>query len=284
MQIQRQYLYLQTELRPRYGEGEARAIARAVVEDAFGWRPGRADRVLSDEEVDRWQQIQERLLAGEPVQYVVNTAHFYGLQLYVDPAVLIPRPETEELVEWIIDSLRPLHTRTEKLKLLDIGTGSGCIPLALKKELPRLQVTGADVSEAALAVAARNAQQLGLEVAWQSMDVLDESQWPGPGSLDAVVSNPPYIPRSEAGLMPDHVRRYEPELALFVDHADALLFYHRIAALARRCLRPGGYLFFECNEFNAPAVKKLAGAAGLTNAELRTDLQGKDRMVRAQLT
>ncbi|MEL7247899.1 MAG: peptide chain release factor N(5)-glutamine methyltransferase [Bacteroidota bacterium] len=262
-------------LTPAVGEGEARSIARIVFEDVFDWRPGRRDREMNTEELQELQQISIRLQAHEPVQYITGRADFYGLQFKVSPAVLIPRPETEELVEWILDH------RTEYPGapiILDIGTGSGCIPLALKSNWPSAQVHGLDVSNAALLIAQENAHQLELDVQWWKRDALDEVQWTELPRCDIIISNPPYIPHAEAALMPESVKQYEPNLALFVENQDPLIFYRSIMELALQQLQPGGLLFFECNEFNAEQVDQLGHQLGFTETELRRDLQGKWRM------
>lgn len=262
-------------LTPTVGEGEARSMARLVFEDVFDWRPGRRDRELSATEVEQLQQIKTRLAVNEPVQYITGRADFYGLQLKVTPAVLIPRPETEELVEWILDHRSEVSSAAT---VLDIGTGSGCIPLAIKQNWSAASVGGLDLSPDALAVAQENASELGLAVNWQEADILDEANWSSLPSCDIIVSNPPYIPHEEANLMPDSVKQYEPQMALFVENQDPLIFYRQIMRLALQRLQPGGFLFFECNEFNAEEVDQIGKQLGFTHTELRRDLQGKWRM------
>ncbi len=270
-------------LTPRHGPGEARSIARIVLEDAFSWRPGRRDRELDAAEEQRLHDITRRLLTGEPVQYILGEADFFGLKVNVTPAVLIPRPETEELVEWVIETIKNnMHTSRE-IHLLDIGTGSGCIPVAVKKKLPRVQVEALDVSAEALAVARSNAVRNGVEVTYYQLDILKEEDMARLPRYDVIVSNPPYIPHAEAELMPEHVRQYEPHLALFVPDVDPLLFYRRIAESAPDHLQPSGFVFFECNEHHTRKVRDLLAAAGFAQVELRRDLQGKERMVRGRL-
>ena len=271
-------IFLVEQLTPRYGEGEARAIVRIVFEDVF-------DRGRSFEPL-KFQEILPRLVAGEPVQYVLGQADFFGLKFKVDPSVLIPRQETEELVAWVLEDLKsfsPLSSPT----LLDIGLGSGCIGIALKKKRPGLQLFGLEKSSEALAIATENAQRiLGLDrpaLQFHLGDVLLRSDWAKFPALDMVVSNPPYIPYTETYLVPDHVLAHEPALALFVGDPDPLLFYRIIAEFSLEKLLPGGRLFFECNEFNAQEVAELLREKGFLNVELRRDLAGAERMVKGIL-
>lgn len=258
-------------LSPRYGEGEAKAIARIVLEDAF----------LEDDD-EQFYKILERLAAGEPVQYVLGQADFFGLKFKVNPAVLIPRQETEELVAWILEHLK--NNDLEHPALLDIGLGSGCIGITLKKKFPRLQLFGLEKSRAALETATENARRiLGENAAFSFAegDILDYHAWANFPLFDVVASNPPYIPLVEQSVMPEHVTAHEPALALFVDDADPLLFYGVIADFALQKLRPSGALFFECNEFNASEVADLLREKGFVGTELRKDLAGAERMLRA---
>lgn len=271
---------LAERLAPRYGPGEARAIARIVFEDVF--EKGRAFQS------QKFQEIMARLVAGEPVQYVLGEADFFGLKFKVGPAVLIPRQETEELVAWTLEYLKGLDSPSPAL--LDIGVGSGCIGIALKKKMPALQLFGLEKSPAALAIAQENADQilnsaqhLPHSASYANFflgDILSRTDWAKFPMLEVVVSNPPYIPQAEKNLVPEHVAAHEPGLALFVDDADPLLFYRAIADVALEKLRPGGALFFECNEFNAPEVAALLQQKGFTKIELRKDLAGAERMVR----
>ncbi len=267
-----------TALSPSLGKGEATAIARIVLEDVFNWSPGQRPRTIAAAEKEKASLILDRLLAGEPVQYIVGTADFYGLRLKVNPAVLIPRPETEELVEWVVETLKGLG----ELSVLDIGTGSGCIAIALKNELPELSITGLDVSSAALTQAKVNAENQRLDIDWLNVDVLKIGE-DLPGLWDVIVSNPPYIMDKERTDMADHVVEHEPTSALFVPDHDPLLFYRVIMERAQQQLRPGGWLFFECSEFTAEQVATLANNLGFIDGELRRDLQGKFRMWRGRL-
>jgi len=267
-------------LTPRYGAGEAAFIARIVVEDIF-FSKTNPERTLTEAETHHFEQIKNRLVAGEPVQYVLGEADFFGLKFKVNPAVLIPRQETEELVFWVLE-----HLKTRVLEhpvLLDIGLGSGCIGITLKKKNPSLQLFGLEKSPAALAVAVENARlMLGESKGYNFREgnILDRSDWEQFPLLDVVVSNPPYIPYAEKNVMPEHVLAHEPALALFVENDEPLLFYRVIADFCLKRLRPGGTLFFECNEFNATEVADLLHQKNFREIELRTDLAGAPRMVK----
>ncbi|HEY0612889.1 MAG TPA: peptide chain release factor N(5)-glutamine methyltransferase, partial [Chitinophaga sp.] len=201
------------------------------------------------------------------------------MELMVNPQVLIPRPETEELVEWIVNNVR--MGGSANVRMLDIGTGSGCIPLALKKELPAANVWGIDVSPGALETAKANARQQELDVRFEEVNVLDEQATAGLPVFDIIVSNPPYIKQSEHTVMQQQVLAYEPSLALFVPDEDALLFYRVIAVLAKHKLTPGGSLYFEINEALGNEVVELLKTAGYKDVTLKQDIFGKDRMVKA---
>jgi len=272
------------QLTPRYGAGEAAAIARIVMEDAFAASGGRqvADgRQWTDDEGEKIRNILNRLLAGEPVQYVLGQADFFGLKFKVNPAVLIPRQETEELVAWVLEHLK--NSQLKKPGVLDIGLGSGCIAVSLKKKYPRAQLFGLEKSPAALAVAVENARRIlgeSAEFEFVAGDILNEADWEKFPALDVVVSNPPYIPHVEKARMPEHVLAHEPPLALFVDDNDPLLFYRVISDFSLKKLLPGGVLSFECNEFNAGEVADLLRQKGFLEVVLRKDLAGAERMVR----
>ncbi len=268
-------------LTPRYGAGEASAIARIVLEDAFGVHNGSGTRIFDAAERTRFAQIHHRLLSGEPVQYILGRADFFGLKFRVGPAVLIPRQETEELVAWALDFLKEYPA--ENPEVLDIGLGSGCIGITLKKKMPRIRVSGVEKSPAALSVAVQNAEKmLGVgQFAFFGCDILQHSNWAQFSQFDVIISNPPYIPESEKNIVPEHVSAFEPGTALFVQDDDSLIFYRAIAAFSLEKLRPGGALFFECNEFNAGEVAALLRRQGFIDTELRKDMAGADRMLRA---
>ncbi len=281
---------------PPYGEGEARAMSRYVFEDYFGSKHDA--ETFHDFLIEDFEKIKHRLLAGEPVQYVVGFAWFYGLKFKVNPNVLIPRPETEELVEWILETAKKHSPPTARyrsstihhqlraieaapLKVLDIGTGSGCIPITLKVKNPALTVTAVDISEGALITASRNAYRMNADVDFTRIDILNKNDWTQLADFHIIVSNPPYIPTKEKALMENNVLDYEPHLALFVDNDDTLIFYEKIADFALKHLYTEGVLFYECNEYNALDVVDMLEKKGFKNVELRKDMSGKDRMIRA---
>lgn len=215
-----------------------------------------------------------RLVNLEPYQYVFGRAYFYDFELNVSGDVLIPRPETEELVNLIVTDFKGLSP-----KVIDIGTGSGCIALALAKLLPKASVTALDVSPKALKVAKKNAKELSLDIRFEELDILSESL---SEKYDVIVSNPPYIPLSEKSLMEENVLAHEPHLALFVENENPLIFYKAITLQATRALKSCGSLYFECNEFTADDVKKLLIEEGYENVEIKLDMQGKKRIVKGE--
>ncbi|MCC6413344.1 MAG: peptide chain release factor N(5)-glutamine methyltransferase [Saprospiraceae bacterium] len=269
------------DLTPRYDEGEAKSITRIVLEDAFHSRKRDLDTELEPAETTLANNILKRLVDGEPVQYVLGEADFFGLKFTVNPAVLIPRQETEDLVAWVVAWLKgsgePAPT------VLDIGLGTGCIGITIKHKLPGVQLFGMDASVEALEVAQSNADTLlpGKAVQFVDADALDEKTWPANWPLfDAIVSNPPYIPYNERHLMPEHVLEHEPHMALFVPKHDPLVFYKSIIQTAAKKLKHGGALFFECNEYNVEAVAMLFEPyEAWKDVELRNDLYGKTRFV-----
>lgn len=266
------------ELSPLFGEPEARAMARTVFQQAFGWDRAelevRRSTALSESELLKVYAPLTRLRMGEPLQYVLGRTWFMGMELYVAPGVLIPRPETEELVDLIQRSGRAFS------RIVDVGTGSGCIALALKKLIPQAVVSGVDVSEEALVIAQRNSAALGLDVQWSAFDALDGAVRL-PNGLDLVVSNPPYVPRSEEASLEPHVRDHEPHLALFVDDLDPLLFYRAIAEKAWNALIPGGTLWFEGHYLYADAVGTMLSSLGYTEVAVLEDLSGSPRFIHA---
>lgn len=274
--IQDYFQHLILSLTPIYGAGEAKSIARIVFEDAFHLFDGTAQRPFLFQ--DTFQTIQQRLLKQEPVQYILGQADFYGLKFKVSPDVLIPRSETEELVHWILTS-----NQLTVPSILDIGTGSGCIPISLKKKLPTATITAIDISPAALEIATENAQLNDVSIEYLQLDILKKSNWPLLPKYDIIISNPPYIPHQEAHLMPEWVKNHEPALALFVENEDPLIFYRTITNFAILHVQKNGYLFFETNEFNAKEVQSLMIANNWKEVTIEKDLFGKDRMIRGRL-
>lgn len=245
---------------------------------------------LSDEEVQKWNAILVDLQQEKPIQYITGEAWFYGLKFEVNENTLIPRPETEELVEWIIESQKS-KVQSQKLEILDIGTGSGCIPISLKANLPQANVSAIDVSEKALEMAKRNAELNNVEVNFIQANILEvedlsQLQTPNfqlPTSIDIIVSNPPYVRNLEKEEIKKNVLDYEPHLALFVEDTDALLFYRKIAQLALKNLSPNGLLFFEINQYLGKETVELLQNLGFKNIELKKDMYGNDRMIRCSI-
>lgn len=255
---------LQNALEPLYGKGEAASIARIVVED------------VPDLE-SRFEDILSRLLQHEPIQYVLGQADFYGLKFEVNPHVLIPRQETEELVYDVLKACKGENMSGKRL--LDIGSGSGCIPIVLKKKLPALEIVSVDISSGALEVARRNGARHKVEIDWRCLDFLDPTIWPSLGAFDLIVSNPPYIDPSEKALMPPHVTDYEPHSALFT-RDDPMEFYRAIASFSKKKLRPGGKIFLECNEFRLEEAILEFEKLGAGQVEGIRDMSGKPRIIK----
>ncbi|MEX6686320.1 peptide chain release factor N(5)-glutamine methyltransferase [Danxiaibacter flavus] len=287
MTVQNAYLQQVTTLSTVYEQREAATIAGWVMENVTGMRRVdrliHKDRLLTAAELDQLNSYTQRLLQHEPVQYVLNEAWFAGMKFYVDNNVLIPRPETEELVEWILQYVAATHGPETRVSIIDIGTGSGCIPVSLKNELPFSTVYAVDVSEGALTVARKNADSLNTAIVFLQQDILEVDLWQNIPEADIIVSNPPYIKESEAEQMHKNVLQHEPHLALFVPNEDALIFYRKIADMALQRLKPQGALFFEINEALGREVCEMLTQKGFTKVELRKDLQQKDRMVTALL-
>ncbi|MBD2713605.1 peptide chain release factor N(5)-glutamine methyltransferase [Microvirga sp. STR05] len=276
---------LSTDLQAHYPVPEAASIAGLVLEHLLELTPlqrrMQADTLVPAEVLAQLPALQARLMRHEPVQYVLGVAHFAGMELAVTPATLIPRPETEELVQLIVTEQRGQSTT---LSVLDVGTGSGCIALALCRELEPARTVAVDVSGEALAVASRNAARYGCEIDFQQVDILtQEPQGIAPATLDVLVSNPPYVLESERPLMRANVLNYEPASALFVPNHDPLLFYRCIAELGTKLLRPGGALYFEINEQYATETVALLVGLGYTSAAACPDMFDKARIVRASL-
>lgn len=256
-----------------YSAGEARSIYRMVMEQRFGLTQtdlllGK-DTELSPNDTTELENIVQRLLLGEPVQYILGECRFLGRQFHVSPEVLIPRPETEELVELVLRTMPPAS------RILDIGTGSGCIAISLALE--GHLVTATDVSEGALSVARKNAESLHASVHFKHENILhsteSQEQW------NAIVSNPPYICRSEAKEMEELVLKNEPHLALFVPDEDPLLFYRAIAQYGTKHLAVDGHIFFEINRLYGKDVMDMLAENGYRNIEIHTDQYGNNRIV-----
>jgi len=308
MDIQGAQQSLLSVLTSLYPDREAAVITDWVLENITGRK--KIDRLinknnaLSPAESDLLHRYSTQLQTHRPVQYVLHESWFAGMKFYVDERVLIPRPETEELVEWVVEMLSeasqhsgilpasgigpskasdigPSSSSASTPAILDIGTGSGCIAIALQKSLPWARVTACDISEDALAVARRNAAALGVDLNFLHLDILDPVQRDGLPPFDCIVSNPPYIPLQDKTGMAPHVLQFEPHMALFVEDHDPLLFYRAIASLAVLRLSADGAVFVEIHEELAAPVQTLFREYGLQNVIIKKDMQGKDRMISA---
>ncbi len=237
--------------------------------------------VVSGKKQEKYTNAIKRLKANEPIQYILGKTKFYGLTFKVNPNVLIPRPETEELVDWIITCHSEQNEESKQLNVLDIGTGSGCIAISLAKNLQNAKVYALDISREALKVAAFNAKANNIAIECIEADILN----PVLNDLkyDVIVSNPPYVRDLEKQQMHHNVLDYEPDLALFVRDENPLIFYEAIAKFAKNNLKEKGALYFEINEYLGEEMITLLNKNSFVNIELRNDIQGKDRMIKAYL-
>ena len=274
------------ELSSLYEEQEIESFFYIILEKLHGLK--RIDLALNPQKVmdgvhlKQWKNIVSELKKQRPVQYILGETEFYGLRFLVNENTLIPRPETEELVELIIESTNYV-LRNTKLKVLDIGTGSGCIAISLAKHLPTSEVFAIDVSEKALAVAKKNAELNKVAIDFISTNILDVFNLSAVAGLDKqfdiIVSNPPYVRNLEKDEIKPNVLEYEPHLALFVDDIDPLLFYRKIAELAIKNLNPNGKLYFEINQYLGKETIELVESFGFKNVKLIKDIYGNDRMI-----
>ena len=269
------------DLTALYGEDEAESFFYLILENQqrlkridLALQP---DLILSTDALKVWDQFLQQLKNEIPVQYVLGSTSFFGLDFEVNTNVLIPRPETEELVEWILNSLQSTVTN-QKVKIIDIGTGSGCIAISLAKNIPHAHVTALDVSVDALVTAQKNAQNNQVTVAFKNQNILETYDLQE--QFDVIVSNPPYVRNLEKVEIKKNVLDYEPHLALFVENDNALIFYKKIAELAQKNLKPNGFLFFEINQYLGKETVDLLENLNFKNIELRKDIYGNDRMIR----
>ncbi len=271
---------LRIELKELYPEEEIRQFAKLMLQHVLQVDNTQllmmSRDALSHADLSQLEGYVQQLKKSVPLQYLLGSTEFYGLPFMVNPSVLIPRPETEELVDWI---LRDKH---QPKSLLDIGTGSGCIAIALKANLPNCQVSAWDVSAEALATAKNNANQNKVVIDFGLVDVL--SYQTDGRKFDCIVSNPPYVRELEKSMMEDNVMQHEPHTALFVSNDDPLIFYRTIAQLGLQMLHPKGYLYFEINEYLATEMHDMLKQLGYSNIVCRKDINSKDRMMKAQLT
>ena len=268
--------YLRSRLEPHYSRSELACLSRTLCIDVLGWSQveyyADKDKVFSRSELQTVDPIIERLCRYEPIEYILGYTTFLGHRIDVSPAVLIPRPETEELVELMLADL-PAQGR-----FFDLCSGSGCIAIALKLHRPSSQVTALELSPEAIAVGRHNAGSLGAEIRFIEADVLTYE--PGADDVyDCIVSNPPYVCLSERADMQPNVLNYEPHMALFVPDEAPLLFYHAIARIGRQALRPGGKLYLEVNRAYGRDVLRMLDEAGYADAELKRDLSGNERFI-----
>lgn len=274
--------YLPEQIGNIYSRQEAKNITDWLLEDITGLeKSGRLthkEKPLTAEQESLLKKYCSELQQHKPVQYVLGYTYFMKMRFSVNEHVLIPRPETEELADWIIQST---GHKNKQYHILDIGTGSGIIPVSIKKNLPAAEVFATDISADALSVARKNAATNNTDIHFSCTDILDEYQWNSFEAFDVIVSNPPYIRMSEKEGMDNNVLRYEPHLALFVNDDDPLLFYKKIIRFAKQHLNDGGYLFFEINEALGREAVQLLQENNFHEIMLRKDMQGKDRMVKA---
>jgi release factor glutamine methyltransferase len=275
-------------LAQRYDEGEAKAIARMTYEVRFGLTFSDLclgkDTQLSADDQTELEEIAQRLSKGEPIQYVLGQAEFCGRTFLVNEAVLIPRPETEELCRWIAESEKR-KVISDKCSILDIGTGSGCIAITLAAEMLQAQVTAWDISAEALEVARENAKRTNVHVSFEQVDALhltSDILHQTSGVFDLIVSNPPYICNKERATMETNVLEHEPHTALFVPDDDPLLFYRAIAQYGQTALKEGGWLYFEINPLYADALADMLKMMSYYDINTKQDQFGKQRMMRAR--
>ncbi|MEO6820233.1 MAG: peptide chain release factor N(5)-glutamine methyltransferase [Ginsengibacter sp.] len=279
------YKQFNLQLESVYESREADNISDWVFENVTGlkkWQRKNTELILPVETQNIIQKYLAELLSHKPVQYVLNEAWFYKRKFFVNEHVLIPRPETEELVEWIINDVKAINKTNKDLKILDIGTGSGCIPISLKLELPFSEVSSIDVSEMALKTSTRNANELGAKITLIHLDFLDETQWESMPAFNIIVSNPPYIPIAEKSLLDKNVTDYEPGIALFVEDNNPFIFYEKIIHFSKIHLRENGKIYVEIHEEYAKEIKQLFEESGFLS-EIKMDIYGKQRMVSATI-
>lgn len=275
--------YFKDRLKDLFTESELKAMIREAVIARLNLSSAdyllSDDRLLSESDLLYFRSIVKRLQANEPFQYIMGHTDFFGLNLKTDKRALIPRPETEELVQWVTE----VFDKEGTYKMMDLCTGSGCIALALKSHFKNAEIIGTDLSADALQLAQENGSVLGISVEWKQLDATEQKAYQvlTQGSFDCWISNPPYIPQKDKHEMLPNVLDYEPHMALFVENDDASLFYREIGRAGLNFLKPGGHLFFEIHEGLGKETTALLEELGYENVSLRKDLQGKDRMIMA---
>ena len=274
--------YFKQSLIDLYDEDEAQSIFFITIDSLLNYNRSaflvNKQRLITDAEFAAFENVISSLKSGKPIQYILGEAYFYGLKFKVNQAVLIPRPETEELVEWILDEI----DNSLEINILDIGTGSGCIAIALKRNQPLANVYALDIAIDTIATAKENALLNNAEIFFITDDILNPKT-SFDKKIDIIVSNPPYIKEDEKQAMHQNVLANEPHRALFVTNENPLIFYNAIAEFAMENLADHGLLFFEINEYLGKETVSLLQHKGFNNIELRKDMQGKDRMVKASL-
>ena len=282
MTVKELNLLFEEELSSIYPKNEIKTFFFIVLEEFLNFQRIdsilRANDIINKEKQPVILSIIERLKHEEPMQYILGKTEFYGLPFNVNNKTLIPRPETEELVEWIIEETKNIDT---ELNILDIGTGSGCIPISLKVNIPKAIVTTIDVSNDAITIAKQNAVLNNVEISFLNMDILNSKKLPG--NYDIIVSNPPYVRNLEKGEMKNNVLNNEPHLALFVENDNPLIFYDKISKLASAYLKKEGMLFFEINQYLSKETSSLIKNNGFQTLSLKIDLFGNIRMIKASL-
>lgn len=277
--------YINDSLKDIYPSNEIGSFTRLIMEQVCGLKPHNLlfckDKEISETEKAKIRQIVARLQKEEPIQYILGIADFYGRTFAVTPSVLIPRPETEELVERIIVD----YEDSKEVKILDVGTGSGCIGITLRRQLRQSEVIAVDISADAIQIARKNARHLGVPVIFIQTDILSlkKSEMDIPFIFDVIVSNPPYVKNSEKAAMDKNVLEYEPHEALFVPDEDPLVFYRQIARLGKKKLKKEGRLYFEINAQCGQMMKEMLENEGYCQIELIQDIFGKDRIVKAHV-
>ncbi len=278
------FYQLKEQLQVLYDANEAAAICHLFLEYVTGIgkmeRLDKKDTELTEQQQQLYDRKTNDLRKGRPIQYVTNSAWFLGKEFYVDESVLIPRPETEELVHWIVTQIP--NSKFQIPKILDIGTGSGCIPISLKLAIPGAEITSCDISNEALNVAKTNANKLNATINFLKLDFLDTARHNNLGMYDVIVSNPPYIPAEEKERLHSNVKDYEPAVALFVPDNDALVFYRAIALFGKGHLNSNGYIYCELDAAHAEECKLLFENAGYKKVEIRKDMHGNWRMLKAE--
>lgn len=284
MKIKKYRRFFIEELTSVYDAGEAESFFYLILEDKqhlkridLALNP---DLILSEIEIEGWGLILAALKQEIPIQYLLGKTNFYGLDFQVNSNVLIPRPETEELVAWILESLKS-KVESQKIRILDIGTGSGCIAISLAKNIPNASVYAIDVSEKALATAKKNAEINSVNVTFITQNILETLDLMQ--QFDIIVSNPPYVRNLEKAEIKKNVLNYEPHVALFVEDNDALVFYKKIAELAQKNLSKNGQLYFEINQYLGKEMIDLLEKMNFKNIELKKDIYGNDRMIKGSV-